>query len=751
MIPLALYRPMSPRLLLLFLLGTALAPAAEPLPGHSAHGEAFNEGPRQEAHLMEGTGRVNFPVTTAKPLAQRFFNQGIGQLHGFWYFEAERSFRQVAKLDPDCAMAYWGMAMANLNNQKRARGFLAKAVERKAKAHPHELPWITFLENYLKEDKREDNKRELEAIKDIELIVQTYPDNIEAKAFLAWKIWHGKNEASISSPMAVQAVLDQVFAVAPDHPAHHYSIHLWDGFKPEQGLKSAAAGGPSSPGIAHMWHMPGHIYSKLRRFDDAAWQQEASSRVDHAYMMANYVQPDQIHNYAHNEEWLIRTYNDLGQAGNAIFLAKALISHPQHPANNTLDKGGCSASYGRTRLIETLIKWEQWALLLAVCADNSRLVGPVPQISHEATRLKAVGLAHFAQESPAELAKVIAKLADLDAKEATKAKPPEEVRKAEPAKAADSKKPEVKKPTNEKPKPRATETALKELRLLATVLDHAPDAAKKLGEAKDLDKILAARCWLHLRDMTKASEVTNSFPQDLSALIAKAHILSTCGKTDDAKKAFEAAHKSAYAMDESLPAAHTLKKLASQFGSATWRGPAPKRTDIGARPPLPDLGPFHWSPPHSPEWVAMGPDSRPVIGGRTPGKPQLLVFYLGSECSHCVDQLNTLSKHLDAFTAQGITVQAISPQLPADAAKVRAKLDQLKSPANLHLLSDPHFIAFKTFRAFDDFENDALHATILLDAENRVRWIDVSYQPFMDISFLVKESKRLLAIDPVFK
>lgn len=755
MIPLALYRPMSPRLLLLFLLGTALAPAAEPLPGHSAHGEAFNEGPRQEAHLMEGTGRVNFPVTTAKPLAQRFFNQGIGQLHGFWYFEAERSFRQVAKLDPDCAMAYWGMAMANLNNQKRARGFLAKAVERKAKAHPHELPWITFLENYLKEDKREDNKRELEAIKDIELIVQTYPENIEAKAFLAWKIWHGKNEASISSPMAVQAVLDQVFAVAPDHPAHHYSIHLWDGFKPEQGLKSAAAGGPSSPGIAHMWHMPGHIYSKLRRFDDAAWQQEASSRVDHAYMMANSVQPDQIHNYAHNEEWLIRTYNDLGQAGNAIFLAKALISHPQHPANNTLDKGGCSASYGRTRLIESLIKWEQWALLLAVCGDNSRLVGPVPQISHEATRLKAIGLAHFAQESPAELAKVIAKLADLDAKEAAKAKssdkPAEEVRKAEPAKAADTKKPEAKKPTNEKPKTRPTETALKELRLLATVLDHTPDAAKKLGEAKDLDKILTARCWLHLGEKTKAAETTNSFPQDLAALIAKAHILSNCGKTDDARKAFETAHKAAYAMDESLPAAHTLKKLASQFKSPTWRGPAPKRTDTGARPPLRDLGPFHWSPPQSPEWVAMGSDSQPVIGGRTPGKPQLLVFYLGSECSHCVDQLNTLSKHLDAFTSMGITVQAISPQLPADAAKVRAKLDQLKSPASLHLLSDPHFIAFKTFRAFDDFENDALHATILLDAENRVRWIDVSYQPFMDIPFLVKESKRLLAIDPVFK
>lgn len=743
------------RPLLLALLSSALLPAAEPLPGHSVHGEAFNEGPRQEAHLMAGTGDVNFPVTTAKPLAQRFFNQGIGQLHGFWYFEAERSFRQVAKLDPNCAMAYWGMAMANLNNEKRARGFLAKAVERKAKAHPHELPWILFLENYLKEDKREDNKRELDAIKDIETIVQTYPDNIEAKAFLAWKIWHGKNEASISSPMAVQAILDQVFAIDPDHPAHHYSIHLWDGFKPEQGLKSAAAGGPSSPGIAHMWHMPGHIYSKLRRFDDAAWQQEASTRVDHAYMMANLIQPDQIHNYAHNDEWLIRTYNDLGQESKAIALAQALIAHPEHPANNTLDKGGCSASYGRTRLIETLIKWERWALLLAVCSDDARLIGPVPQISYEVTRLKALGLAHFAQESPTELAKVIAKLADLDAKEIAKAKTPtkpiEEVRKAEPAKADNTPKPAPKKPADSKPKARPTETALKELRVLEAVLNQAPDAAKKLGEAKDLDKVLAARCWLHLGDKTKAIEVTNSFPQDLSALIAKASFLDVCGKTEDAKKAFEAASKAAYAMDDTLPAAKVLQALATKFGSKTWRGPAPKRTDLGQRPDLDSLGPFLWSPPSAPEWVATGLDGKPVIGGLTPGKPQLLVFYLGSECTHCVDQLNTLSKHLDAFTTQGITVHAISPQIPADAVKVRAKLPNLKQPDKLHLLSDPHFIAFRTFRAFDDFENDALHATVLIDADNRVRWIDISYQPYMDIPFLVKESKRLLTLDPVFK
>src|SRR6478735_2695138 len=101
---------------------------AEAAAGHSLHGDAFNQGPRQAAYLMDGMPKIQFPITTKAPLAQKFFLQGVGQLHGFWYFEAERSFRQAATIDPDCAMAYWGMAQANVNNAKRAAGFIKKAV-----------------------------------------------------------------------------------------------------------------------------------------------------------------------------------------------------------------------------------------------------------------------------------------------------------------------------------------------------------------------------------------------------------------------------------------------------------------------------------------------------------------------------------------------------------------------------------------------------------------------------------------------
>ena len=72
-----------------------------PAPGHSQHGEAFDDGPRQRAYLMTGTRCVHLPVTSSVADVQAPFDQGVGQLHGFWYFEAERTFRQVAMLDPD--------------------------------------------------------------------------------------------------------------------------------------------------------------------------------------------------------------------------------------------------------------------------------------------------------------------------------------------------------------------------------------------------------------------------------------------------------------------------------------------------------------------------------------------------------------------------------------------------------------------------------------------------------------------------
>ena len=324
-----------------------------PLAGHSFHGEVFNEGPRQAAYLMDSTGNVSFPITTENEMVQKFFNQGIGQLHGFWYLEAERSFRQVASIEPECAMAYWGMAMANTSKKDRAKDFVKKAFELKDKVSEREKMYIEALHKWYEADAKKSKER-AEAYTDaLEKILYKFPDDIECRAFLGLQLWMNRRyKLSIQSHLAVDALLQQVIKENPLHPCHHYVIHLWDHEKAEYALHAAATCGKAAPGIAHMWHMPGHIYSDLKRYEDAVWQQEASARVDHAHMMRDMVLPDQIGNFAHNNEWLIRNLMKLGRVKDGISLAKNMIELPQHPKYNTYEKRRGSAYYGRSRLFD---------------------------------------------------------------------------------------------------------------------------------------------------------------------------------------------------------------------------------------------------------------------------------------------------------------------------------------------------------------------------------------------------------------
>ncbi|MFO1486017.1 MAG: redoxin domain-containing protein [Verrucomicrobiaceae bacterium] len=731
-----------------------LSRAADPLPGHSAHGEAFNEGPRQAAVLVPGCGdAVKFPISTKKSEAQQFFTQGIGQLHGFWYYEAERSFRQVAALDPDCAMAYWGMSMANVNNDTRAKAFIEKAVAFKDKASAREKQWIGILENlYLKkDDKRDDKQRQLDCIRDFEALVQDDPKDIEAKAFLVWRIWFGKKDVPIPSPQAVDALLDQIFAAVPNHPAHHYRIHLWDDSKPIRAVASAAQCGQAAPGIAHMWHMPGHTFSKLKRFDDAAWQQEASTRVDHAYMIRTFILPDQIHNYAHNEEWLVRTFNELGRAKDAIGLAKSLIGNPRHPANNTLDKANTSASYGRTRLIETLTKWELWDELKSFTST------PVGHYAHDITRLRALGLASYelgdaktlaAALKDLETAKTEEKLVNVDTSKlkSKKSDSSDKSEKSEPKKKGD--KPE------EKPAVKSKKSGVAELKALIALLDSKAsktDQAKLIEALKDTDtpKDRITRYWLKIDEKTKAFDLTKNLPQDLIGLAAKTEILHACGKDDDAKKAFEAVRKLAFAMDRDLPIAKRLDALAKTFSiSGDWAAPAPKRTDSGTRPPLDSLGPVHWHPPAAPVFEALTLDNQIVKSSDfTAKKPTLFMFYLGSECGHCVEQIQAFSKAVADFDKAGIQLVAVTIEPTQVAKSIRTKLNlKPDQPLPFPILSDSSLEAFKRVRAYDDFEKETLHATLLIDQSGHQRWQDISYTPFTDTKFILAEAQRLIQL-----
>lgn len=742
--------------------------AAEPLPGHSFHGEAFNEGPRQAAVLIPGCGHVKIAITSKNAEAQKFFNQGVGQLHGFWYFEAERSFRQVAALDPECAMAYWGCAMANVNNEKRAVGFVAEAMKLKDKASRREQAWIVSLDNFYKDLKKDKKTRQMDFIKDLEEIVHSYPEELEAKAFLAWAIWHAKEDGvPMVSRESVDALIKQVFAKEPMHPAHHYIIHLWDDSKPARAVASAARCGQSAPAIAHMWHMPGHTFSKVDRLDDAAWQQEAATRVDHAYMIGARILPDQIHNYAHNTEWLIRTLNQVGRARDAIGIARNFIEIPRHPTWNSIEKQSNSASFGRTRLLETMLKYELWDEVLAL--DGSPYLDVTQNPSYEANRFRALGIAAFSKADAARLHSNVEALEKLqkerdDSRNKTKAEPgkkPEEEQKPADDKKPDvtnpgEKKPDSTKPEDKKPAPKKSEdkskpaavitNALAELKALEAILkgDDGEATLKLLGEAKDTPKERLVRYHIKLGNKEKACALAKDLPNDAPGQALKVEALLLCDQKEAAKTAFASLRKSAASLDVDLPISARLDDLAVKFGyPRTWRSKEAPRKDSGDRPSLDSLGPLHWHPFPALPFELSDAAGRAGTLKEHAGKPVIVLFYLGHGCDHCLAQLKEFAAVANDFKQAGIDIVAIGTEDAkglVETAKVCSPNGELPFP----VLADAEAKVFKQWHCYDDFEKMALHGAFLVDGKGDIRWLDISYEPFRDAKFLLGESKRLL-------
>ncbi|MFP6613775.1 MAG: redoxin domain-containing protein [Pirellulales bacterium] len=771
--------------------------------GHSYHGEFLNEGPRQAAYLMGGTGKVRFAVTTENEDVQKFIEQGIGQLHGFWYLEAERSFRQAAALDPECAMAYWGAALATKGNAKRGKGFIAEAVKRKAKVSERERMYIDALDAYMKIDAKKKKERAEQFTKALDGIALKFSDDLEAKAFLALQLYDNRRAGATSlSYLAVDSLMQQIFKVEPMHPAHHFRIHLWDYKKAEKALTSAAVCGQASPSVAHMWHMPGHIYSKLKRYEDACWQQEASARVDHAHMMRDRVMPDQIHNFAHNNEWLIRNLNHVGRVREAVDLAKNMIELPRHPRYNTLAKNG-STRYGRQRLFETLARYELWAEMIQLC--QTPYLEPTNEFKRQIKRKRHLGEAYFRNGDIEQGCAVLAELKpqqDMEKENREKAVAEAEEKKqkelldqkaidkaagdAEAKAKADGKNEEE---IQQAKSAAAAETRNKQLEKHKKKIDAAKKAAAKPFDTKiaDLDKAVNAlsgheavarqdyKAALPL--LKKAGGVDAMFlalvrhrsGETEPALVdARKHadgrqnqvqptaclvdLLWQAGKREDAKKRLEQLREMSSSIDMSSPVFRRLTPIATELGfSENWVKPAKPRDDVGERPDLDSLGGFRWQPSPAADWELPGADGkkRSLKQYTDAGKPVVVIFYLGFGCLHCAEQLQTFAPMMKQFNESGIELAAISTDDMSGLKESIENYDEGVLP--IPLVADAELDVFKAYRAYDDFERQPLHGTFLVAPDGLVLWQDISYQPFMDAKFLLNEAQRLLGQRKVTK
>lgn len=253
------------------------------------------------APLLEGMGRHTHPVTTSAPLAQRYFDQGMVLAFGFNHAEAARSFRQAQKLDPDCAMAYWGEAWVlgpNVNapmdpeSVAPAWAALQQALQKRGNASQREQDYILALASRYAPEPLEDRAPLDQAFANaMRTVAAKYPDDYDAQVIFAeavmntspWNYWDDEGQPLPFTP-EILATLERVLTRAPDHPqAIHLYIHAVEKTHPEWAEACADRLDSLCPGAGHLVHMPSHIYIRVGRYGDAADVNEMAAEADSAY------------------------------------------------------------------------------------------------------------------------------------------------------------------------------------------------------------------------------------------------------------------------------------------------------------------------------------------------------------------------------------------------------------------------------------------------------------------------------------
>ncbi|MCD9028459.1 hypothetical protein LDO26_09590 [Luteimonas sp. BDR2-5] len=255
------------------------------------------------AHLLEGLGDYHFPVTTARPEVQRWFDQGMMLAYGFNHDAAERSFLKAAELDPDCAMCWWGASLvlgphvnAAMDPADNANAWqrLQRARELAPKAGERERAFIEALSSRYAEHPPEDRRALDEAYAEATReLMRRRPDDLDAAVFLAeslmdlqpWDYYDAQRQPKGHTAEVVRT-LESVIARDPDHAgALHLYVHAVEASAdPQRGAAAADRLRTLVPGSGHLVHMPAHIYARVGRWHDAVLANQRAIEADDAYL-----------------------------------------------------------------------------------------------------------------------------------------------------------------------------------------------------------------------------------------------------------------------------------------------------------------------------------------------------------------------------------------------------------------------------------------------------------------------------------
>lgn len=395
--------------------------------------------PLLPAKLLQGMGDTNMPVTTKSEEARKFFNQGISQMHSFWFLESERSFLQAAELDPDMAMAYWGISVsaagdyrpafqllrdpndggrgdtqapaspdaiqrtangAAVNGRIRAREYIQKAMALRDKVTPREQ---MYIEAEWARRNPESKTNDADHIAALRKLVAAHPDDEEAKSILGLALLDGFDSVTKeprTNTMEGLRLLTGVVAKNDNHfGAHHYLIHGWEGSKTPQNAWHASKRYPELvPNIPHALHMPGHIYAQSDKIDEAIAAFSAAADNELSYLTADVLYPNGHH--GHNVHFLVHALNLDGRFNDSMERVRHMMSFKETPRDRKGSSQRTPYRQGYYALVKTLVRFERWDTIL-----DGTTIPVYDKPEQQAWRLWATGLAHAAKGRVADAKK----------------------------------------------------------------------------------------------------------------------------------------------------------------------------------------------------------------------------------------------------------------------------------------------------------------------------------------------------------
>jgi len=347
------------------------------------------------APLFEGMGAYGRKISTDSEGANRYFNQGMVLAFGFNHAESIRSFRAAQRLDPDCAMCFWGEALAtgpNINvtskgkavmsdsERKAAFAAINRALALKETATPVEQALIEAqAKRYNGDPATERLPLDLAYAEAMGEVVAAYPEDDDAAAMYAealmntmpWDYWSDDGTPKPETKKVI-AALERIIARSPQHPlALHLYIHAVEASsEPGRAEDEADRLANLVPGSGHLVHMPAHIYWRVGRYDDAAKANIRAAAVDEEYIAACNAQgfyPALY--YPHNIHFLWAATSMAGQSKMAIDAGRKVAANVRLEQIEQFP----TVEFFKTIPLLTLTQFARWSEVLAEPAPPEKL------------------------------------------------------------------------------------------------------------------------------------------------------------------------------------------------------------------------------------------------------------------------------------------------------------------------------------------------------------------------------------------